>query len=95
MKTVLKVLVFAALMGLYFFFAGAPGWETLYGRKLSVIYAFGAVMALWFGEERIGTLDPISLRPVFIILGVVLMVAMFVLMFTTRDTARQLQEIHG
>ncbi len=60
-----------------------------------VIYAFGAVLTLWLGDRRIGTLDPVSLRPIFIALGVILMVAVFVLMLATRDTARQLQGFHG
>jgi len=95
MKTTLKILVFVALLVLYLSFAGALGWHTLYGRKLLVIYEFGAVMALWFGGQRIGTLDQISLRPIFITLGVILMLTMFILMVETRDTARQLFEIHG
>jgi uncharacterized membrane protein YfcA len=95
MKNIFKVLVFIALIGAYFYFAGASGWQTLYGRKLAVIYGFGAVITLWLGGERIGTFDPISLRPIFIVLGLILMVVIFVLMFETRDEARQLQEIRG
>jgi hypothetical protein len=95
MITALKILTFFALVGFYFLFAGAPALDTLYGRKLAVIYGFGAVMALWFGGEPIGTLDPISLRSIFIALGAILMVMIFILMFETRDTAKQLQEIHG
>ena len=78
-------------MALYLFLAGKPGWNTLFGRKLMAIYAFGAVIALWFGREPIGTLQPVTLRPIFIALGVILMLAMFILMLTTRDTAKQLE----
>ena len=95
MKTILKTLGFIAVIGVYYFVAGTPAWHTNYGIKLAVIYQFGAVIAFWLGDKRIGTLDPISLRPIFIALGVILMVAMFVLMFQTRDTAGQLLEIHG
>jgi hypothetical protein len=90
MRTVLKILAFAALMGLYLFFAGGPVWNTLFGRKLAVIYAFGAVIALWFGRDAIGTLQPVSLRPIFVVLGVILMLGIFILMLTTRDVAKQL-----
>ena len=95
MKTTLKILAFIALLVLYLSVSGAPGWPTLYGRKLFVIYVFGAVLALWIGSQRIGTLDPISLRPIFVALGVFVMAAAFVIMLTTRDTAKSLQEIHG
>jgi hypothetical protein len=90
MRTLLKILLFAAFMGVYLFFAGRPGWNTLFGRKLTVIYGFGAVIALWFGREPIGTLHPVALRPIFILCGAMLMLAIFVLMLNTRDVARQL-----
>jgi len=95
MKFALKILAFVALVGFYYLIGGASTLDTLYGRKLFVIYVFGAVMALWLGAQRIGTLDPISLRPIFMAFGVIMMVVIFILMFETRDTARQLQEIHG
>jgi len=91
MKMTLKVLVFVALLVVYFAVAGAPSWETLFGRKLSVIYGAGAVIALWVGGQPIGTLQPVSLRPIFIAVGVILMLAVFILMFTTRDFARGLR----
>jgi hypothetical protein len=90
MRTFLKILAFAALMGLYLLFAGRPGWHTLFGRKLAVTYGFGAVIALWFGREPIGTLQPVTLRPIFILAGAMLMLGMFILMLTTRDVAKQL-----
>src|ERR1041384_1814649 len=95
MKTALKILAFVALMGIYSYFFGAPAWHTNFGIKLSVVYGLGAVMAWWFGGERIGTLDPISLRSMFVVLGVILMLAMFIVMVGTRDTARRPLEIHG
>jgi hypothetical protein len=90
MRTLLKILAFAALMSLYLLFAGRSGWHTLFGRKLAVIYGFGAVIALWFGREPIGTLQPVTLRPIFIVFGAILMLGMFILMLTTRDVAKQL-----
>ena len=56
----------------------------------AVIYMFGAVITLWFGGEPIGTLQPVTLRPIFVILGAILMLGMFILMLTTRDFTRQL-----
>ena len=93
MKTTLKVLGFVALLVVYSLFSGATGWDSLFGRKLAVVYGFGAVMALWFGGERIGTLHPVSLRSIFIALGVILMVSAFIIMLTTRDLVSGLQGV--
>ena len=46
--------------------------------RLFAMYAFGAVMALYFKGDEIGILQPISTRPVFIIVGVLLMGASLV-----------------
>jgi hypothetical protein len=90
MKNFGKVLTFLALMCLYLLIAGGPGWRTLYGQKLVVVYGFGAVIALWFGGRSIGTLQPITMRPVFIALGAVMMIVMFMLMLGSRDLMKQL-----
>jgi len=57
MKTVLKVVVFVALMCVYLLVAGRPGWHTLFGQKLAVIYGFGAVIALWFGVSPLAAFN--------------------------------------
>ena len=88
MKMTLRVLVFVALMAVYLAFAGAPGWQTLLGRKLTVIYGAGAVLALWVGGQPIGTLQPVSLRPIFITVGVILMLGVFILMLSTKDVVK-------
>jgi len=90
MKNLVKVVAFLALMSIYLVVAGGPGWRTLYGQKLAVIYGFGAVIALWFGGWSIGTLEPTSMRPLFITLGVVVMIVMFILMLGSRDAMKQL-----
>jgi len=90
MKNLAKVLIFLALMSIYLFVVGGPGWRTLYGQKLAVIYGLGAVMALWFGGQPIGTLEPTTMRPLFIVLGALAMIAMFILMLGSRDVMRQL-----
>ena len=41
-------------------------------------------------REPIGTLQPVTLRPIFLILGAILMLGMFIMMLTTRDFARRL-----
>ena len=84
-KTFLKIIVFVALVSLYVLLAGRPGWHTLFGRKLAGFYVLGALMACWFGGQPIGTLQPVTLRPIFIVLGAILMGGIFVLMLTTRD----------
>ena len=71
MKNLAKALIFLDLISIYLLVAGGPGWRTLYGQKLAAIYGFGAAMALWFGGQRIGTLEPTTMRPLFIALGAV------------------------
>ena len=90
MKNLAKILIFLGLMCIYLLAAGGPGWRTLFGQKLAVFYGLGGVMALWFGGESIGTLEPTTMRPLFISLGVLLMVAIFILMLGSRDVMRQL-----
>jgi uncharacterized membrane protein YfcA len=86
-----KGATFLALMCVYFYFAGRPAWDTLFGRKLAVWFGAGAVVALWVGGQRTGALEPVSLRPIFVLVGGVVMIAVFVLMLSTRDFAQQLQ----
>jgi hypothetical protein len=90
MKNLAKILIFLGLMCIYLLAAGGPGWRTLFGQKLAVFYGLGGVMALWFGGESIGTLEPTTMRPLFISLGVFLMIATFILMLGSRDVMRQL-----
>jgi hypothetical protein len=90
MKNLGKALTFLALVCIYMLIAGGPGWRTLYGQKLAVVYGFGAVIALWFGGWSVGKLEPTSMRPVFIFLGIALMIAMFILMLGSRDVMKQL-----
>jgi hypothetical protein len=87
-----KVITFLLLMCVYLYFAGRPAWETLFGRKLAVWFGAGAVVALWVGGQRIGTLEPVSLRAVFVLVGAIVMIGAFVTMWGTRDVAR---ELHG
>jgi hypothetical protein len=90
MKNLAKILIFLGLMCIYLLAAGGPGWRTLFGQKLAVVYGLGGVMALWFGGQSIGTLEPTTMRPLFISLGVLLMIAIFILMLGSRDVMRQL-----
>jgi hypothetical protein len=90
MRTMLKILVFIGLLGIYFLFAGSPAWHTLFGRKLAVVYGLGAIIALWFGGDPIGTLQPVTLRPIFIAFGSILMLGIFILMLSTRGVTTQL-----
>jgi len=88
MKMTFKIVAFVALLSIYFLVSGATGWHSLYGRKLVVIYGFGAVLALWVGGEPIGMFRPITLRPIFMAVGIIIMLAVFILMYLTRDEAR-------
>ena len=69
---------FAALLGLvavYFLccgdFTAAP---AVYGR-LFMLYMFGAATTLYAKGQEIGTLQPISTRPICIVVGIFIMAA--------------------
>jgi len=84
-----KFALFLALIGIFWACSGfVPAAEQSMWKLHSVIevaYIAGAVIALWFGGEPIGTLQPISLRPIYILCGVVLMVAAFCAMLAVRS----------
>jgi hypothetical protein len=46
MRMTLKILVFVALIGVYYAFAGSTGWRTAFGIRVAVIFEAGAVIAL-------------------------------------------------
>jgi len=58
-------------------------------RKLhgafAAVYIAGAIVALREGGDPIGEMHPVSLRPAFIILGTLLMIAAFVAMVATQS----------
>src|SRR5438046_2051800 len=89
MKGIAKVALFLALIGIFWACSGfVPAAEQSMWKLHSVIevaYIAGAVIALWFGGEPIGTLQPISLRPIYILCGVLLMVAAFCAMLAVRS----------
>ena len=86
----MKVLVFAALVGGFFYFDSFvrhgrefPVVRLAEGRAIG-LFIVGAALAVW-GNKETGGLDPISLRGVFIILGVLLMIFAGVLMYALRE----------
>jgi hypothetical protein len=85
---VIKVLIFAVLVGVFWGFGGLAIAEDRSMRRfhdtVSLLYLFGAGMALWGGSKPIGTLQPVSLRPIFIACGALLMVLSFAAMLTVR-----------
>ena len=73
MKTALKLLIFATLMCIYWAFSGfhissARSMGCLF-ITMDVVYFVGAIIAVFLGDKSFGTLDPISLRPIFIVWG--------------------------
>lgn len=90
MKNIAKSVAFLLLMSIYLLATGGPGWRTLYGQKLAMIFGFAAIMALWFGSKPVGTLNPATMRPLFIFVGILLMVTIFILMWHSRDVMRHL-----
>jgi hypothetical protein len=90
LRSALKVLVFAALVGGFAYFGSfvQHGHEfrvvrIAEGRAIG-IFVVGAAIAVW-GNKEIGGLDPISLRSVFVILGALLMILAGVLMYALRE----------
>jgi hypothetical protein len=64
-----KFALFLGLIGVLWACSGfAPTAERSMQKlhnTIEVAYIAGAVIALWFGGEPIGTLQPISLRPIY------------------------------
>jgi len=90
MKSIIKIGIFAALMGIYWIFGGftfPPHGESVEPLcAITTAYIGGAMIALFGGEEPIGDLHPISLRPIFICVGALLAIGAFAAMIaTTRD----------
>ncbi|MFN7138026.1 MAG: hypothetical protein ACK4UN_01675 [Limisphaerales bacterium] len=86
----IKILVFLALLTGFAWFTQVfqgenttiggwsiqgPGTRSIRAAEMraTAIFVIGAGMAIW-GDKRVGTLDPIALRGLFIIFGVLLMI---------------------
>jgi hypothetical protein len=73
-KQILKILVLAALLGLYWFYGGfaSPKERGMFRlfSTIDALFVFGAIIALWAGAEPIGVLHPVSLRGIFTVLGI-------------------------
>jgi hypothetical protein len=93
MKTELKLLSFVALLWVWWLFGGFGNSKEGYlGRlhgAMTALYIVGAITALTEGEDPIGDLQPISLRPIFVAFGALLMIAAFVAMISTRHERDQ------
>lgn len=84
-----KGFLFVALLGgfvvaVLFGVGGADSGELRRGELRAImLFGVGAATAIWGKKETTGALDPISLRGLFIILGVALMVFGCVLAFSS------------
>jgi hypothetical protein len=78
MTPLYRVAVLLALVALFVLCCGDFTVAPFVYARLFTMYGFGAVMALFFKGDEIGTLQPISTRPVFIIVGILLMGASIV-----------------
>ena len=85
MKPLYKVVTLLGLLAGFLCFAQdfseAP---LLYGRLL-LIFVAGAVVALFVDGPSIGSIDPVSTRPVMVVLGVLLMAAGVVWMLAIKN----------
>lgn len=68
-----KIVGFVAVIALYFLVAGSDVTRRMVWR-LMLVYVTGASIAFWAGGEPIGTFRPITMRPLCILIGVVMMV---------------------
>lgn len=67
-----KLIGFIAVLLLYLLITGSDMAQRTVWR-LMLIYILGATIAFWAGNDPIGTLRPIPLRPLYILIGVVMM----------------------
>src|SRR5260221_9372189 len=67
-----KIVGFVALLGFYFLIAGSDVKRAMVSR-LMVVYITGAWVAFWARGDPIGTFCPITMRPLCILIGVVMM----------------------
>ena len=68
-----KIAGFVALLALYFLIAGSDVTLRMVWR-LMLVYVTGASIAFWAGGDPIGTFRPITMRPLCILIGVVMMI---------------------
>jgi apolipoprotein N-acyltransferase len=71
-KTKNKIVGFAALIVLCLLVAGSDVARPMVSRFI-LVYVTGASIAFWAGGDPIGTFRPLSMRPLCILLGVVMM----------------------
>ena len=86
MKIPFRALALEALVGGYvlIFFKRIVAEPFAFARLLPLFVA-GAVIALFVQGPQYGTIDPISTRPLMVVLGITLMGASLVLSFAVRS----------
>lgn len=79
MKAAAKVIGFLLLLGAFWALGGFNSERSMgiLHNALDIVFIMGAITALWIGGKPIGTLQPVSLRPIFIAVGSLLMIAAF------------------
>ena len=80
-----KIVLFLALLTVY---VACLGESMLLGRmsmRLAVMYIVGAYCAIFAEGTTLGTMQPISTRPVMIIVGVMMMGASLMWLLALRD----------
>ena len=85
MKIPYRALALEALVGGYVlvFFREIISEPFLYGRLLA-LFVWGTIMTLFVQGPQYGTIDPISTRPLIVVLGVLIMGASLVWAFAIR-----------
>lgn len=85
LRNAIKLLAFIGLVSAFSYFASGGSELHAYWviGRVEGIFTAGAVLAIW-GDMKVGTLDPISLRGAFVVLGVLLMILAVVLAYGLR-----------
>ena len=89
MRQTLKLCIFLAALVAYYFCGGfaSPMERGMlrFFATVDVVFLFGLIGALWAGNVRIGVLQPVSLRGIFIALGCLVVIGAFVVTIATRE----------
>ena len=83
-KTKQRIIYFTLALALYGMVAGSDLSAVLI-RKLTLYYLGAAVFTFWLGGDPVGTFRPISMRPLCLLLGSIVMVCLFIMMLFVKE----------
>jgi|SRR3954453_18242589 hypothetical protein len=84
-----RTIYFIMALAVYGIAAGADIWTGSIFR-LAIGYVIAAIFVFWLGREPVGVLRPVSMRPICVLLGSIVMVCAFVMMLLVKDALHHL-----